>query len=187
MISIVGSKQASALLALHVMQELIKANYGSISSKSKSDVAISDIEEDILEYISGYILRKVNRYTEAKTFTVSETSGLVAAKDRGGLVMANENFIQIVTELEAVFRRLPVKCVDHQIFHSALACSNISSDMVQLLSDVETTPESKEAFFIDVCNLFFVMRAHQKCRDLVDLHVKATKKSRKTKALRDSI
>lgn len=47
--------------------------------------------------------------------------------------------MNIVTKMEVVFRGLPIKCVNHQMFHNSLANTNISSDIVQLLNDVETT------------------------------------------------
>ena len=43
------------------MQELVILNYGKHNIQvNKSDLIISDIEKDILEYISGYILKKNN-------------------------------------------------------------------------------------------------------------------------------
>ena len=188
MVEVSGNRQASALLALHVMQDLIKSNYTVTPSTTTAPTPdITDREHDILEYIAGYILTKLKSAPESNHFVSDESSGLIAAMDRGGLVKPTPDFVSLIKEMEVVFREMPDKSVDRQVFHSALTKTLISTNFLEYVSIVDTTAESKEQFYINIINLFFVIRAHQKCRYLVNRNVRENKKSRKTKALRDSV
>ena len=54
------SKQAASILALNVMKELVAANYLSTVAPDQTHAGRSDIEEEIITYIAGYLLRKVS-------------------------------------------------------------------------------------------------------------------------------
>ena len=187
MTTTIKSRQAAAILALNVMKELVSINYSEPISVQPDSQPISENEEEIISYISGYLLRKFSHTQEAQVLTASPSRGLIKLMDRGGLTYANEGFISIVRELEVVFRQMPKISANLEIFDSAVCEQNIPSHFFPLLDSVDSPAQEKELFFTDIMHVFFTVRAHQKCRQLVENCILSTKKSRNAKALRDSI
>ena len=186
----IGHRQASSLLSLHVMKTLVCRNY--VASPTTSAVEpIGERDHDILEYISGYLLNKLKHCPEAKYLgepvTQTETSSLIAAKNRGGLTQPKQELVDLVVQMETVFRDLPERSVDRDLFHQKLSGTNFSTQFYGVVESVITSLESKEIFFVDFCNLFFKVRAHHKCRFMLEKNIQKNKTKRKTKALRDSI
>ena len=187
MTTVTKSRQAAAVLALQLMKELVALNYPEpVAAQATSPISISDIEEDIVAYISGYMLKKFAHCVEAQSLMADKPTGLTALMNRGGLTQAKEDFISVVRELELVFRQMPQKSVDLAAFESGVCAQNIPSHFFNLLECVDSSAENKETFFKNIMCLYFTARAHQQCRYLVEKRIRSTKKSLKSKALRDS-
>ena len=187
MSDVTKSRQAAAIVALHTMKKLVALNYSELPSAQPCSKAITESEEEIVSYISGYLLKKFNYTPEAQALMSSPSEGFVNLMDRGGLTYANESFVAIIRELELVFRQMPRKSADLALFESGVCEQNIPSRFFRLLESVESSAQKKEVFFTDIIRLFFTARAYQKCRHEVESSILTTKKSRKSKALRDSI
>ena len=188
MTAAIKCRHAAAFLALQVMKELVLLNYTEPTPKKPdSPIDISETEEQIIAYISGYILRKLNKSVEAQALMSDKVSGLTAVLNRGGLTQAKESFVTIVHELEVAFRHLPEMSVDSISFETIVCGQNIHSQFFEILESVDSSAEEKEHFFMKVLRLFFTVRAYQKCRHEIEKCIKTTKKPRKSKALRDSI
>ena len=179
------SRQAAAFLALQVMKKLVALNYTEPVPDQSHKEDIGEKEEYVLAHIAGYLLRKKGHGAEGQALTASPSEGLTLLLDRGGLTYAHEAFTSVVRQFEVEFRQLPARSVDFDSFEDGILAQNIPSRFFQLLDGVDSPPESKELFFRDIVHLFFTVRAHQKCRHLMEKCVHFTKKTRK--ALRDSI
>ena len=188
MTAVIESRQAAAVLALQLMKELVGLNYPESSPpKTTTPVTVSDIEEDIIAYISGYILRKFSYSVEAQALMADKPTGLTALMTRGGLTQANEGFVSVVRELELVFRQMPKRSMDSAAFETTVCSQNTPFIFFKLLENVDSSAERKEMFFKNTIRLFFTARAHQQCRYLLEKRIRLTKKPLKSKALRDSI
>ena len=185
MTAVMKSRQAAAILALQVMKKLVALNYTDPVPVQSNKEDIGEKEEDVLAYIAGYLLRKRGHGEEGQALISSRSEGLTSLMDRGGLTYAHEAFTAVLRELEVEFRQLPPRSVDFKRFEDGVISQNIPSRFFQLLDRVDSPSESKELFFRNILHLFFKVRAHQKCRHLMEKCVKFTKKTRK--ALRDSI
>ena len=138
--------------------------------------------------MGGYLLKKLCDRPESKYLqdeSGSRESSLIGVKNRGRLITPKLDLLPIVYELEAIFRAQP--SVDRQSFLELVCQNDVHSSFFDLVYPVESTTDSKESFYVAMCNLFFIVRAHQKCRHMLDVHVRATKGMRKSKALRDSV
>ena len=183
------SREASAIFALHMMKELVSANYAESKPAKPIKEEISENEDEVISYIAGYLLKKtrLNYATEVQVLTASQPVGLTSLMNRGGLTQANEDFISIVRELEVTFRQLDNKSVNFVVFNNAVCEQNIASTLFKVLEDVDSSVEKKEKFFVGIVHLFFTVRAHQKCRNQVERSIRLSKTSQKSKALRDSL
>ena len=179
-------RPTASFVCLQVMKTLMEANYSSGEQLTPSPVAMTDRDDEIVEYITGYLLMKLKHTLEAQALTTDVISGgLIALKNRGGLTTPTPDLVQRTLEIERVFRNLP--SLDRDMFLATLCDNNVQSSFFTLLDFVDTSAESKEVFYMDFCNLFFMVRTHHKCRHMVDQHIRATKGMRKSKALRDSL
>lgn len=153
---------------------------------------ISEKDTDILSYIAGYILRRTKSHPEASAFQETNVqpntpNSLIAAYDRGGLIVPSHPFVNILKELELAFRRLPVKSISREAFFTLADENGTFAKMRNFLNNTDTTVENQEQFFVSVLNLFFTLRAHQKCRQIVENQIKQKHISRKSKALRETL
>ena len=186
---ITGSRPASSTLCLRVMMALVDANYTMKTPPQTTSEELTERDGEIVAYIAGFLLKKLRSRPEAR-FLVdnsSEPSGLIAVKSRFGLIQPKEEFVSVVLEMEKVFRAMPIKNVNRDEFHENIYTKDIHSLFFDTLDNLDVDVESKEDFFIRLSNVFFTVRAHQKCRHIVDTYTKATNTNRRSKALRDSI
>ena len=183
-----GNKPAASMVCLKLMKTLVKANYSPPGSTQRQDEEpMTSKEEDVITYIAGYLLKKLQHYQGTSVLTTTEASGYLAAKDRGGLTRPSSEFVAVIYEMERAFRELPLKSAKLSDFQEILLNYSVHFNFFILLDEVHGTTENKELFYIDLCSLFFVVRIHQKCRNIVDKYIQSTKISRKSKALRDTV
>ena len=187
--ALTASRPAASLIALHAMQWLAAANYTPTNTNACRPEPLTNKEEDILVYISGYLFKKSNDIKGCASLKSadSEASGFLAAKDRGGLVKPSEAFVRLVREMEVAFRQLPLKSADYAAFHSAVISNNTPSKFCVLLECVDITAAQKEDLFVRIITLFFVVRMHKKCRQFIERCIQNKLVVRKSKPLRASI
>ena len=165
------------------MKKLVEVNFSQPTPSSTTSAEITPEEEDILQYVAGYMVQKFRGRPGCESLLSVEKSGLVAALDRGGLTSPSAQFVLIVKELEISFRNFVWTSGQQSVF---LRCIPESCRQ-DFFSLVDLEPDLADSFFSVICRLFFKVRMHQKCRQFVEQYVKAKKISRKTKPLRDSI
>ena len=185
MTAVTNSRQAAAIVALQVMKTLVALNYSEAVPVQSYKDEIGEKEEDILAHIAGYLLRKRGHGEEGQALTSSPSKGLTSLMDRGGLTYAQDAFTSVVREFEIQFRQLPPRSVDFKRFEDSVIEQNVPFRFFQLLDGIDSASESKELFFRDILHLFFTVRAHHKCRHLMEKCAQFAKSTRK--ALRDSI
>lgn len=184
---VTGSKVSASILSLHVMKFLVHQNYvQDMHVPVVSPIILSSKEEDVIAYIAGYILMRFKMNECYPALISDEATGFIAAKDRGGLTKPSPDFVCMVRQMEEAFRLMPLKSVERMAFHCLLREKLVPNIFFQLLDHVNIAPEKKEDLFVDMSNLFFVVRVHQKCRNFIEQHIQKTKISRKSKPLRDS-
>lgn len=172
------------------MMALVHANYSKTKiAESAKEEPLSERDVEIVEYICGFLLKKLKSRPEAQLLIADneEPKGLIAVKSRGGLLQPKSDLVTVVGDIEKVFRDLPKTTVDRDLFHEKLCAKDINSSFFEMTDISSVDSDSKEKFYVDMCNLFFSVRAHQKCRHMVDQYTRATHTQRKAKALRDSI
>ena len=179
-----GSRLISSLISLNSMKHLIKVNYTPPAATTPPPVDLTERDYDILVYVSGFILRKLkkNPLTEYLETEVT-TSGLIGTKNRGGLIQPKEEVVKIVEEMEVVFRQLAEKSVNRDLFFQLLLENDIQTNFLELFKEVSCMSDSVDHFYVEFCNIFFLVRSHHKCRTLVEEYVRCNKTKRKSKAL----
>ena len=187
MAKVTGSTQAAALLALRVMKTLVKMNYRKPKVSPVGPCTLTERDTEIITYISGFLIRRFRQLPEAQALRGTTTTGFTAAIDRGGLMKPIPEFVSIVLEMERVFRELPTTSVNRADYEKKIADHDLPRLLFELLEEVESPTEKKEAFYCNMTNLFFTVRAHQKCRHFMQQHVNSTHTVRRSKALRDSL
>ena len=189
--TITGHRQAAALISLEAMKNIVSKTLQSAGPSASGSAAeaqqVSPEECDILHYIAGYLLFRFSKFEEATQLSQSGDRGsdLLEAYDRGGLTRPNAEFVDFVVKMEEVLRKMPLRSVDVKLFRKSLDECGVLALFDDLIKDVETSDQSKARFYNGVCQLFFTVRAHQKCR-----HFMAQYRSRSetnVKALRDKL
>lgn len=85
------------------MQVLVHKNYTpSKTNVEQETVLFTDQEKEILAYIAGFVVRKQASHP-ALMSDRAETSGFLAAKDRGGLTHPSKALVDIIMEVEKAF------------------------------------------------------------------------------------
>ena len=160
-------------IALELMSEMVELAYPIKIREDPVVLELTDEEEEVIEYISGYIIHKLrSRHSKAaEILSDVEPSGLVGQLTRGGLTMPTVEFTFIVRELEDNYRRLSTAQLTREAFASSLTCFEPLSVILDTL-----TPEESENFFADCVNLFFTMRMGQTCRKVLQQQAASVKK-----------
>jgi len=180
-----------SFMALKCMQRLVELNFRLPKTLASANDELDEKDKDILLYISGFLLqktRKDHRLCEDFVDTNSSPTGMVKIFDRGGLLMPRPDFLEFVFLLEAAFRLLAPCSVDKNQFFVNVDSSGgfmVFQGLIGPESSDIPCYETQETCFLCISNLFFKVRAHQKCRKLFDDCVKNTSKIKKSKAVRD--
>lgn len=176
-------RQLASTLAFHLAKCLVDKNFCQTNTPAISIPSLTTEENDILEYIAGYILFKFKHVSFCNILhaTHSVSSKLIDAKDRGALIYPVSDFVLIIKELEICFREFSLMSLEKNAFLISVYDKGIS-DHFDSLFDVETG-----RLFEDMCRLFYVLRIHQKCRNFVEKYSMSTKSTRKSKPLRDTV
>ena len=178
-----------AFIALKLMQELVKKNYRSQPSKIEIESLLSKRDQEILEYICGYILRRVKDIEGSSVLRSGSptNSRLTESFDRGGLIYPSDNFVIFIESAESVFRTIPHTSVSKELFTSKCDEENLFSRLHDCFANDAASYTSIEKLYVKILHLFFIIRAHQKCRNLLQKELRSSKINRKSKALRDSL
>lgn len=197
-----------ALLQDRIFKELIKQRATLYTRKSKEPTSLSETDQSILYYLSGYIIsalkkestqvknKKSSKHqkmfeqlselickdtTSTKTF-VSKYTKWTEKLNRGGLKVPSDNFFLLVREFENIYR----KCVN-------LNCISANSlDIVTLTETILdnymtnyywdqlcTTPDYKEYILEKCIRLFLTVRGHSTARQIkLQMEQKTTVKAK---------
>ena len=191
MTAVTGRRLISSTISLQLMTQLIHNNYSfaTCASSNAIDTELSERDRDIVHYISGYVLRKLFNSPIAHQLISTENheASLVTTKNRGSLIYPTQELVEIVVQMEITFRQLPDTVVSRDIFCELIVKGNVSSNFLALLEEISGSSEEKDIFVIDFCNIFHTVRAHHKCRSLLEQHKQKKKGKGKSKALRDGL
>ena len=81
--------------------------------------------------------------------------------------------MQLVREMEATFRQLPLKSADYAAFHSAVISNNSPSKWFVLLECVDIIAEQKEDLFRRIRYAVFCFTYAYKCRQSIGVYLQA--------------
>lgn len=178
---------------------------------SKQVNGISDKENKCLQYISGYIVRKLhNKFRmsdgyKSNEFNIQcvsilksvkiesdESQTLVNARDRGGLWRVNRNMQEIFLQCECIFRsqtsHFSTKLVCSELVDAMLKNSVILSNYRSICHAIEPKVSKEISFNLleQMLTLFVRVRTFSFAKDIREKH-KAIKRSVKKRSLRTEI
>lgn len=186
--TILNDRTQRSFLALEVMRVLVQSRKpaGQLFHDAKT---VSDHDREILTYIAGYLLHKMRkRHADIASVLTCTQQDLIHVPNRswfeninqGGLVMPDPIFVAIVNDMELAFRSLP--STDRTDYVAA-----VTNDITLTVEDFDD--ETVSNFISATANLFYTVRIHQRCRQIIQLQALASKSStvKKSKALRDRL
>lgn len=198
-----GSHQLTMWLCLHLFEDFVDFQQTSeltaASSTDSSKSGLSPAEEDIAHYIGGFVCCKLKQrssddsYKDVVRALVSSDEPakctLLAAKSRGGLLHLTQDAKCVFVQFEEVFRLVfPPSSVKLDVGKYAKAC--LDNEVVQncfhsLTSSLDSA--MKDKVFCDIISLYFKVRVHRQCKNIVEqVHCKKHD-SKKAKALRSKL
>jgi len=216
-----SSKQINTFLQL-VLLEIIGEMFKSLVNGAKHisevvSVSVSDNDNTVLFYISGYIIRALEKkYSKIKNSDLKQTKmnimrnlhcnstaesftnkfdKMLTLKDRGGLRKPCDNFFFLIREFENITRG-SVDCKN--VNETMLLKDNLKENILdgfmvkhyanEIFDYSET--ETGEAITEDCVNLFLTVRGHALAKLVKKTAAKATKHEKQCKtshSLRDSL
>lgn len=169
---LVGDPKLATLLAVQPF-ELVTEQGTPMQHTTQS---LSGEEEDILLYISGAILQKLNRKRPSLSAKLIDEnpapSTLIGIKTRGGLLTPIPPIVSFTVRLELIFRSL----VSIR-FHDFVTCveeSNVTYNLATFVPD-DDIPDFV-SFFLKT---FFKIRANHHCRELISKYRAVKEKKEK--------
>ena len=147
------------------MSELVKRNYSPVISQNVT-TDLTPEEEDISEYVAGYLLHRLAKHSAVVSHLKDDEGGqLVTLLERGGLTKPSVKFefLFLVRQTEAAFRAQSDSDMNRQRFASQLG---IFDQLSVLLCECECA-DAIETFYADLVNLFHTVRAHQRARKVL--------------------
>jgi hypothetical protein len=130
---------------------------------------LSDEEIDIVEYISGFLLRRLQKFSFSVEFRVQDkekqSERLTGLLDRGGLLYPSHQFLGMVKAMELVFRQLPASG-GKSTFVESLDAKQIPQLLKKSLK-TEVPQEELESFYCELVELFYKVRMHHMCQHLL--------------------
>ena len=192
-----GDSTLSIWLFLQVFHKVLDAVFKPLNCSTPLSSPITEAESDIAHYIGGFVIHALKRKTKDVTelevietfLTCAETSSvtLAAAVSRGGLVQLAKEGKSLFVELEQVFRDLfptYATSVDVQTFASACYNNEVIQDCFSSITYQCHNIKEQETVFGNLISLYFKVRVHHRCRNIVENLRRETKSSHKDRALR---
>ncbi len=196
-----GNHQLTMWLCVNVFADMLETTAVPASSATSStSPAMTPAEEDIAHYIGGFVCCKLrqrnseNLYRDlVNSLHNSEEpaeSTLLFAKTRGGLLNLTEDAKCIFVQFEEVFRHLfPPSSVQLDIGTYFKAC--LDNDTVQNCFHSSTHSSTdigtKDKVLSNMISLYFKVRVHRQCRNVLEKVRSMKHDSKKEKSLRSKL
>lgn len=189
----------------NALQALLDWNFAKSQQEDEATIAISEVDKDIVQYIAGFVIHRIKRklmilqdsdHKRDELLLISalsrqtdehETSQLISAKQRGGLMSVRECLVPMFTKLEMIIRKhLKLDGIVQQVSVDTVGSSIFCDDAVlaiyeSSLTDVEVPQNVKEKMFSDLVTTYIKTRISGYCRQQIQrmtMRIKAGKKQR---------
>ena len=195
----VKSAPAAAWLCLRLFELLLKSNFPDNSESARSqDTTVSEKDYDIIAYIGGSVLQKVKKAAfrlsnNKDKFSIidcvnsfidhnkhdqddeSQAMSMTNILDRGGLIYLKPNVKQMFIWLESVFRNMfadhGMKALSFEMYmEQCLSDGTVMASFYENVYASWADEAKKELILRIIVQLYFKIRAHHKCKKLMDEH-----------------
>lgn len=140
-------------------------DFNSEIAAAKEKVEFSELQSDALEYLAGYIIKKLRHSIELNEAVCNDDKSwtYVDEVSEGGLIKPSQKFVETVSQLEAIFLNEKNNLSSNR---------NIFKSLLNLSSQINISEQVKKLFF--KCRIYFFIK--EKNKNIVN-----TKKSQNKK------
>ena len=180
-----------------LLQEKVTDLTGYTTKEREADIVLTYEEENAVHYMSGYVVRKLQRLKYSIEFLILKGDDVVAEEstewisliDRGGLVHVTNECFQLFLSMETVMRR-HLECHETRtgIFKNMESILLYDNGVLFDWLMITGNEEEHKDILIQLVKQWVVIRGHSFGKSILEEYKQAAKKStNKSKGLRTKL